>query len=60
MLTRTEVLKTIKNLPERFSVEDLMDKIILLQKIEIGLEQSRTGKTLSTKSAKMQLEKWLK
>ena len=60
MLTKIKVLKTIKDLPAKFSVEDLMDKIILLQKIEIGHEQSRSGKIMSTEAAKKNLNRWLK
>ncbi len=60
MLTKKKLLSTLKNLPEKFSMEEVIDRIILLQKIEIGLEQSGTGKTLSSKEAKAKLKKWLK
>jgi len=60
MLTKEKVLASIKKLPEKFSLDELIDRIILLQKIEIGLEQSKQNKTKTTKEAKKQLEKWLK
>ena len=60
MLTKTNVLKTIKNLPDSFSIEDLFDRIILLQKIDIGMEQSKNGEAVSTAEAKKRLKKWLK
>jgi hypothetical protein len=60
MLTKTMVLKSIKNLPDKFSFDDLLDRIVLLQKIEIGLEQSNAGQTKSTVKAKEKLKKWLK
>ena len=60
MLTKKKLLSTLKNLPEKFSVEEVIDRIILLQKIEIGLEQAGAGKTMSTKEAKAKLKKWLK
>jgi hypothetical protein len=60
MMTKTKLLKSIKDMPAHFSIEDLMDRIILLQKIEIGLEQSEKGKILSTVEAKKKLKKWLK
>ena len=60
MLTKTQLLNSIKDLPEKFSFDDLIDRIILLQKIESGLEQSASGKTSSTKVAKEKLKKWLK
>ncbi|MEO6694728.1 MAG: hypothetical protein ABIY50_04085 [Ignavibacteria bacterium] len=60
MLTKEKVIASIKKLPSKFSVDELIDRIILLQKIEIGLEQSKLGKVKTTKEAKKQLEKWLK
>jgi hypothetical protein len=60
MLDKKKVLQTIKDLPETFSAEEIIERIILLQKVEIGLEQSRKGETLTTSEAKTRLKKWLK
>ncbi|HXB40429.1 MAG TPA: hypothetical protein VNZ49_07790 [Bacteroidia bacterium] len=60
MLTKKKLLQSIKDLPENFSVDEIIDRIILLQKIEIGLEQSSAGKIHSTQEAKRNLKKWLK
>jgi len=60
MLTREEVLKSINELPEEFSFDEVLDKLLLLDKIEIGLAQSQSGEVLSTIEAKAQLSKWLK
>ena len=56
MLTKEKVIQTINDLPDTFSLDDLLDRIFLLQKIEIGLEQSLSGKTLSTEQAKGKLK----
>lgn len=34
MITRKQLTVTLEKLPEEFSVEDLMDKLLLLDKIE--------------------------
>jgi hypothetical protein len=60
MLTKTHLLQTLKSLPEQFSMDDLLDKIMLIEKIEIGLDQSRSGQTLTTEEAKEKLNTWLK
>lgn len=60
MLTKKKLIQTLKDMPEKFSVEEVIERIILLQKIEIGLEQSKQGKTKSTVEAKTKLKKWLK
>ena len=60
MLRRSKVIETVSSLPERFSIEELIDRLIVLQKIEIGIEQVEKGQTVSTKEAKTRLKKWLK
>ncbi len=60
MLTREEVLKSVNELPNKFSFEEILDRLLLLDKIEIGLEQSNAGNTVSTDEAKESLSKWLK
>jgi hypothetical protein len=60
MLTKEEVLKTVNDLPGEFSFEDILDRLMLLNKIDIGIEQSNNGETLSTADAKESLTKWLK
>ena len=47
----------MKELPESFSAEEIIDKIILLQKIDIGLEQSKNGKVFSEIDARKKLKK---
>ena len=60
MLTKESVLKYIHELPEQFSMDDLLDKILLLHKIETGLQQSRNDQVISHNEVKEQLKKWLK
>ena len=59
MLTKKEVLETIDTLPQKFEAEDAIEKIILLEKIHIGMEQSASGKVVSATDAKLRLKKWL-
>ncbi len=60
MLNKGQLIQTIKDLPESFSLDDLLDSLLLIQKIETRLEQSATGETLTTEEAKQRLNKWLK
>ncbi len=39
-------------MPDKFSIDDLMDKLILLQKIQVGLEQSEKGQIFTAEEAK--------
>ncbi len=59
MITKDQVIQTVNDLPDNFSAEELIQKIILLDKIEIGLKQSETGKVVTNEEAKKRLAKWL-
>ncbi len=52
MLTKEQVIKSLKDMPDKFSIDDLMDKLILLQKIQVGLEQSEKGQIFTAEEAK--------
>ena len=60
MLTKSEVIKSLQSLPNQFQAEDAIERIVFLEKIHIGLQQSETGKTLSKEQAKKRLKKWLR
>ena len=48
MLTKDKVISSLNDLPDTFSMDELIDKLMLLQKIETGLEQSEKGEVFST------------
>ena len=58
MLIKTKVLKAIKQLPDEFSIDEMVDKMILLDKIEIGLAQSDTGNVISDENLDKEIAKW--
>ena len=60
MISKDKLVKSIKEMPDKFSLDDVLDRIVFLQKVEIGLEQSKNGKTNSTAKVKEKLSKWLK
>ena len=59
MLLKKEVLKSLKELPDEFSVDEAIDRLILLHKINKGREEIKQGKGLRTEQAKKKLKKWL-
>lgn len=54
------VLKSVQEMPEKFSIDELLDKLLLLQKLEEGLEQLKNGNVMTLEEAKKRHEKWLK
>lgn len=47
MLTKENIISTINNLEEPIELDDILDKILLLEKIEKGIEQSENGQVIS-------------
>ncbi len=60
MLTKSNVIKTINKLPDNFSIDELVDKMILLDKIEKGINEANNGKVISEDEVERQMGEWLK
>ena len=59
MLTREKVLNTIRQLPDKFSADEVIDRIILLEKIETGLFESQSGLVTPDEELDKKLPEWL-
>ncbi len=51
MNTKDKVIKAIQELPPDASIEDAMEKLYLLYKIDRGIKQADSGKKVSQKEA---------
>jgi hypothetical protein len=60
MLSKQKVLKTIAELPDSFSLDELIDRLIFIEKVQKGLDDSIAGNVFSKEEAAKRLEKWLK
>ena len=60
METKQQILKAIEDLPDDASVEDALDRIYLLYKIERGLGQADRGDLISQEEARQRMAQWLK
>ena len=58
MLTQEKVLKTMANLPKEFNLDDLVDRLIFVEKVEKDLAQSDNAEVFSTDQAKEMLRQW--
>ena len=57
-MTKEKIINAIKNLPDPVTVDDVIDNIVLLEKIEKGLEQSVKGNVVSDDDLPGRLNKW--
>ncbi len=53
-------MKAIEELPDDASVEDALDRLYLLYKVERGLRQADHGELISQEEVRQRMAKWLK
>jgi hypothetical protein len=58
MLTKDKVQELISHMPEKFSVDELVEKIFLLQKIEIAQKEIDNGEGIEWEDMKKEMDSW--
>jgi predicted transcriptional regulator len=59
MTTKQQILHAIQELPEEASIEDAVERLHLLFKIERGLAQAEAGQTVTQDEARKRMARWL-
>ncbi len=57
-MTKIKLKEQIDKFPDEFSLDELIDKLILIEKIESGNEQSENGEVISESEMENEIEKW--
>jgi len=60
MITKEKLIQVINKMPEKFSIDDIIEEFVLLSKIEHGLADVESGRVYSDKQVAEKMEKWLK
>jgi predicted transcriptional regulator len=60
MLTKEKIQKAVEQFPEEISLDDMIDRLILLDKVEQGLNDVESGNIYTTEEVENRLQKWLK
>jgi predicted transcriptional regulator len=58
--TKEQMLKVIQELPADATVEDAMERLYHLEKIERGIAQADAGQKISQDEARRRMARWLK
>jgi hypothetical protein len=59
-MKKSTVLNALGEFPREFALDELMEKLIVLEKIELGLKDVAEGNTMSHQELKTDVKKWLK
>ncbi|MCU0384348.1 MAG: hypothetical protein MUF68_09820 [Cyclobacteriaceae bacterium] len=52
------VIETMKGFPQEFNLDDLIEKLVFVDKVEKGLQQVKEEKTVSHENLKNKIKKW--
>ena len=58
MLTKEKLKKEIDKMPDEFTIDELIEKLILIEKIEEGERQSGEDRVISNSDLDKEIEKW--
>jgi hypothetical protein len=59
-MTKESVIKVVNNLPDEFELDVLLEKLIVIAKIERGLKDVEEGRTKTFEEAKRISKEWSK
>ncbi len=58
-MKKYKVIETLDHLPDEFNVEELVEKLLFIEKVEKGMQDADEDKTMSLQEAKQKMEiKW--
>lgn len=60
MLTKEQMIKALQELPADATVEDAIERLYLLHKVERGIAQADSGQKMSQEEARRRMAQWLK
>ena len=58
MLSKAILKEALDTFPENFTIDELIDKLILIEKIERGNFQSEQGEIIAEEELDKEIEKW--
>ena len=57
-MKKEKVIDTVNDLPQEFELDELLEKLIFVEKIEDGLKQLEAGQVISHDTVKEIVKKW--
>ena len=60
MITKALIINTLDSLPENVTMEQVIEHLIFLDKVQKGMDDSDNGLVNTVEEAKQKLNKWLK
>ncbi len=58
MITKEKLKKHIEQFPDEMSIDELIDRLIFVEKLENRIEQSKIGETITEEELKAEMGEW--
>lgn len=59
-MTKDKVIEAVKELPQEFDLDELIERLIFIDKVEKGFQQLDKGETKTHEEAKSIIKSWQK
>ncbi len=58
MLTKVRLKEQIEKLPDEFTIDELIESLIFIEKLDTGNKQSENGEVISEIEMENEIKKW--
>nr|MBI1230168.1 hypothetical protein [Cytophagales bacterium] len=60
MITKSQLINSLDQLPENLTIDQVVDHLIFIEKVQKGHEDSINGRINTKEEARLKLNRWLK
>lgn len=57
-MKKTTLAETLPDLPEEFSIDELIERLLIIEKVESGRRQYREGKVITSEEVQKRISLW--
>ena len=59
-MQKSTILHALNEFPKKFNLDEFLERLIVIEKIDEGMEEAKAGKTVSHDKVKKMVAKWHK
>jgi predicted transcriptional regulator len=59
-MKKSTIINTLSEFPKEFDLDNFLERLIVIEKINEGMEEAKAGKTITHEKVKKLVSKWHK
>ena len=60
MITKEKLIKHANSFPDKLSIDELIDRLVFVEKLEKRIEQSKRNETITEEELENEMKEWFK